>query len=147
MVSRTEELRKKLTKQPPSEEYLAFITELETFLWSSRSASALGSDFAKRLFEEFKTSEQGDIGKWLLTRLDGLFTSELELPKWVDEPDWCFLDGEPMTFLHQFKDAEECVYYVFRGYRTTEHSGKRAVFKMTAQERLGRVRLSGEICC
>lgn len=60
--------------------------------------------FIDKLLEEWrrsgKTLEQS--AAWLDERLNGVFLSLTNPPRWVEEePAWPFLDGTPMVFLSQ----------------------------------------------
>ena len=143
-MSRTEELKKKLRSKQFDEGFSEFNSSVEEFLNSSRSASAGSTPFMQLLYEELKEDSPENIREWISKRLEKSFLHEDSAPVWPNEPDWCFLDNHPMIFLSQFTDQEGVEFFVFKGLAKTE-LGDRAVYKMLAQDREGKIRLEGEI--
>lgn len=39
---------------------------------------------------------------WVADELEGKFTSYGQRPRWLHEPSWRYLNGVPMSFVHQF---------------------------------------------
>ena len=85
-----------------------------------------------------------NVSNWIKERLKKYFHYMDEPPKWIDEPDWRFLNGIPMTFVGQLelrdsKFGEDAfmsngMLYIFSG---KDHTGGdcKIVFKMVRQDR------------
>ena len=86
---------------------------------------------------------QSEIPAWLKPRLQNVFRSLAEPPRWVEEePDWPFHNAQPMVFISQttLDDSEvsrsslspgETVYLF--GAREPEGTGFRMVYKVVSQ--------------
>lgn len=143
-MSRTEELRQKLRNKSFDADFSDFNAKVEGFLEAKRLASAGSTAYMKNLYNRFSEEKPDNIDLWLTEKLKDRFISEKEKPSWPCEPDWCFFDEEPMVFLHQFTDRDGVTIFVFRTYDATD-IGARAVYKMIAQDREGKIVLSGDI--
>jgi hypothetical protein len=145
-MSRTEELRAKLRAKFENFDtgFSEFNSKVDNFLEKKFSASASSSAYTKSLYEEYKKENPIDFDQWITSKLASDFQSAGKKPIWIIEPDWCFFEEKPMKFIEQFVDERDITYYVFRGVRDTD-LGKRALYKMLAQDKEGKIRLSGEI--
>ena len=57
--------------------------------------------------EYLEAGKPDDRISWLRPRLEKLFQCIGARPDWIEgQPDWPFLNGRPMTFLHQFDVPE-----------------------------------------
>jgi hypothetical protein len=154
-MSRTEELRQKLResflKQAGplwgDEVWNAFNSAVDAFLISEKSASALSSAFTKDLYDRYKSESPPDMASWIREKLDGKFLSQRAKPVWPLEPSWCYFEGEPMTFVHQFDDIEGTTFFVFQVVEqiTEPHDGLVCTYKMIAQTREGTIKVAGDI--
>lgn len=151
-MNRGEELRKKLAAKAaanPFDELKAdFVTRLDRFLATEKSAGSASSRFVDSLYAEFCVEQPSDIAGWFSRKLQGLFISVSVQPQWLFEPSWIFEDGVPLEFLHQFSDENGMMLYVFRGYREAELAGvtgKVRFLRLTAQTPGGAVRLDGDV--
>jgi hypothetical protein len=93
--------------------------------------------FTERMFQKFTADAPADQAAWFQHEVKSLFRSATVPPKWVHEPDWCYHDGMPMEFLHQFTDEHGTSFYVFRGRRPSSLGGPdswQAIYKMSAQD-------------
>lgn len=143
-MSRTEELRAKLRQKNEYDPLFSeFNVKVERFLNDDRAASAGSTKFMKELYEQYKRENPGDLRIWLQQKLLGKFASRSSKPIWRYEAEWCFLDDEPMEFLHQF-DTEYSTMYIFEGRRESSEGFLR-VIKMKEQDENGSVRIEGEL--
>jgi hypothetical protein len=154
-MSRTEELRRKLRESflqraGPlwgDKVWEAFNSAVDAFLISENAASALSNDFTKKLYETYKADAPADMVKWIREKLDGKFLSQRAKPVWPDEPSWCYFEGEPMTFVHQFEDADGTTFFVFQFIKklTESHEGLVSYYKMLAQTKEGTIHVAGDL--
>lgn len=151
-MSRGDELRKKFAAKAaanPFDEVKAdFNDRLDKILLAEKNASSASTLFVDRLYEAFNNEKPTDLDTWIRQKLAALFLSVDKKPEWAFEPSWCFEDGVPLEFLHQFEDDNEATFYVFRGYREGMIGGvkgKVRFIKLLAQTRRGIIRLDGEI--
>jgi hypothetical protein len=154
-MSRTEDLRKKLRESflqraGPlwgDKVWEAFNSAVDAFLISERAASALSTDFNKKLYEIYKAEAPADMAQWTREKLDGKFLSQRDKPVWPDEPSWCYFEGEPMTFVHQFEDGDGTSFFIFQFVKklTEPHEGLVSYYKMLAQTKEGTIQVAGDI--
>jgi hypothetical protein len=62
----------------------------------------------KNLYRQYTDAGRPtDVNSWLRPRLAELFHCVGERPRWTEgQTEWPFLNGRPMTFLHQFEIPE-----------------------------------------
>jgi hypothetical protein len=154
-MSRTEELRKKLRDSVIQREgplwgdkvWDAFNSAVDAFLTSERSASALSNDFTKKLYETYKADAPADMAQWIREKLDAKFLSQRNKPVWPYEPSWCYFEGEPPTFVHQFEDADGITFFVFQFIKklAEPHEGLVSYYKMLAQTSEGTIHVAGDV--
>lgn len=100
-------------------------------------------EFADLMFEKYKADQPVDRYAWFQRNVTSLFKSVTTPPNWVLEPDWCYHDGMPMEFLHQFQDEHGLSFYVFRGrqdyVRDDKIIGAKMFYKVCAQSLDGTV--------
>jgi hypothetical protein len=154
-MSRKEELRKKLRESflqraGPlwgDKVWDTFNSAVDAFLISERAASSLSTDFNKELYELYKADAPADMAKWIREQPDGKFLSQRDKPVWPDEPSWCYFEGEPMTFVHQFDDADGTTFFVFQFIKrlTAPHEGLVSYYKMLAQTKAGTIHVAGDV--
>lgn len=150
-MSRTEELRAKFRKK--GEEIVARIDErffdfsacLNDFLIKNYNASTLNSEYERRLYEEYKIDTPTNLDTWFKEKTNGAFRSLFSFPRWIDEPTWCFHNGKPLEFMHQFEDDFGTTFYVFRGSReigmdNSASKGSVSFYKMCAQSPMGSIK-------
>ncbi len=118
-----------------------FSSALFAFLHNEIDAF-IDSEFTERMFQKFTIDAPADQAAWFQSEVKPLFRSATAPPTWVHEPDWCYHDGEPLEFLHQFTDERGTSFYVFRGRRTSTLGGPdswQAIYKMSAQDSGSRI--------
>ncbi|WP_081299588.1 hypothetical protein [Gilliamella sp. wkB112] len=93
-----------------SNEMIEFAIELQKIAskkFSASTATKGAEPFEKKLFNEYKLSYPEKLSKkslkeWITKRLENEFKCIGEKPKWKDESEWCYLEGEPMVFITQY---------------------------------------------
>jgi hypothetical protein len=98
--------------------------------------------FADVMFERFLAEAPADRTAWFNSKVRPLFIHMVSAPLWVDEPDWCYHDGIPMEFMHQFIDDNATTFYVFRGIHPSPYGGTQSFYKMSAQRSGATIRFS-----
>lgn len=60
--------------------------------------------------------------KWLKEKIKSLFKYDNKLPRWIQDPEWPIVNGEPLTFKGQTKERkdDERVFYTFYQPETGE---------------------------
>ncbi|MBB5864529.1 hypothetical protein [Xanthomonas sp. 3058] len=151
-MNRGDALRKKFAAKAAANPFDAvkadFNERLDDILLAEKNAGAASTLFVDRLYAAFTAERPSDLQTWLGQKLTGLFVSIDKKPQWAFEPSWCFEDGVPLEFLHQFEDDDQATFYVFRGHREgmiAGVKGKLRFIKLVAQTRAGNVLLDGEI--
>lgn len=78
-----------------------------------------------------------DSKEWVVAYFSDYFKIEDSRPKWLGEPSWIFLNGFPMTFIHQTTgvsnlsdDGKRMTYF----FRSNEHNGIDGMVKSCVQE-------------
>jgi len=143
-VSRTEELRAKFRSKAATfgPEFSDFNSRVEKFLEKNRSDSAGSTDYIRSIYRDYKEYSPTNFDDWIEEKLNGKFVSRSKRPIWRYEPEWCFLDGEPMVFIHQF-DTDYSTIYIFEGQRNVD-GGYIRVLKAKEQDEEGSSRIDGE---
>jgi hypothetical protein len=147
-MSRAEELRAKFKakgeaiKQEMQSPFGEFRSKLYAFVDNDCTASTTDA-FHQKMFELWEKSGRPPLDAWFLNTVKPKFNTTGVSPRWRNEPSWCFLDGEPMSFVAQY-DEDDTTFYVFEGRREVKDGWVR-VTKMSAQNDIGIVNLDGEI--
>jgi hypothetical protein len=87
------------------------------------------------------------MAQWIRAKLDGKFLSQRGKPVWPDEPSWCYFEGQPMTFVHQFDDADGTTFFVFHFIKnlTEPREGLVSYYKMLAQTKAGTIQVACDV--
>jgi hypothetical protein len=147
-MSRAEELRAKFKakgeaiKGEMESPFGQFRSSLYSFVVNECNAST-SDTFNEKMFELWERSGRAPLDSWLSSTVKPKFKSTGPVPNWRSEACWCFLDGEPMSFVTQY-DEDDTTFYVFEGRRDVKDGWVR-VTKMGAQNDLGIINLDGEI--
>lgn len=98
--------------------------------------------YVEQLYELF-TTEKPSL-QWVEEQLEAHFPAAGLRPEWLDEPDWPFLDGTPMTFVTQFQcPNNECpgmpdsddVFFLFCGKEILNDRGSyRVIHRLVYQK-------------
>lgn len=139
-----------MAKKPyPSDDYIEFMGDAFAVAADEYNASCEGEaaePFVKKLFDEWTAAGSPTPCKgWLKARLKGSFKCVGDPPQWIEEePDWPYLNGEPMVFVAQIDLKRNAVtesnltfnerLYVF-GARVPLKRGFEMEYRIIAQER------------
>jgi hypothetical protein len=155
-MSRTEELRAKFRKIGEDalanldNEFISFSVELNRFVSKNFKASTMHSEYERNIYGDYKIDKPVDLVGWFNIKTKDKFRSIFSQPEWIGEPMWCFHEGEPLEFLHQFSDEEGVIFYVFRGTRAINLGNSDEIYniplyKMCAQTNIGNIKFTDNL--
>jgi hypothetical protein len=155
-MSRSDELRAKFKKNGElavaglSPDFLDFSSRLYKYVLKTYNASTSNSDYERKLYKRFKEESPKQLDAWLKLATENSFNSVSGRPKWVNEPSWCYYNGAPLEFFHQFEDDDGITFYVFRGKRTINFASSNDIcelplYMMCAQTKFGSLKFTDNL--